>query len=143
VDISRFLSELQYQQEDAVRKVRCAVRQRWYVLTPEETVRQCCLRYLISIGYSPKLISVEKQIRVNGLKRRFDILVYTKAGIPKILVECKAPKVSLHQSGLDQVNAYNHVIKVGHVWLTNGHAHVIYARNEDEVFKPVSTIPSV
>lgn len=141
MDISSYLEKIKYDVIDDVRRMRCVVRRKWYVITPEETVRQCCLHHLIACGYSPKLLSVEKQIVVNQLKRRFDILVYDQRGKPIILVECKAPSVSLSQVGLDQVYSYNHKLGVSYIWYTNGHDHRIYTYEEDGQVKSVDSLP--
>ena len=53
------------------------VRKVWIRLTPEEWVRQNLIRYLIDEKKVPtSLIAVEKQLLLNGTKRRTDIVVY-------------------------------------------------------------------
>ena len=48
--------------------VKCIVRNKLILLTPEEWVRQNFIAYLISEKEVPKsLIAAEKQIKVNGL----------------------------------------------------------------------------
>jgi hypothetical protein len=55
------------------------IRKNWFLLTPEEWVRQHCIHYLIFIKYYPKsLINVEKKVLVNGVTKRYDIIVYSK-----------------------------------------------------------------
>ena len=81
--------------------INCIVRNKLLVLTPEEWVRQNFIAYLISEKNVPKsLIAVEKQILVNGLTKRFDILVFDNKGISQILIECKADTILVNQEVL-------------------------------------------
>ena len=56
------------------------IRRKYVSLTPEEWVRQHLLHYLVEQKKIPKsLIGVEKSVKVHGLARRTDVLVYNKA----------------------------------------------------------------
>jgi len=102
------------------------IRKAYYLLTPEEWVRQHMIHYLIfHKNYSPQLIAVEKQLDINGLKRRFDIVVFDKKLSPYILIECKAPTVPINQKTFDQANQYNWLLKSPLLVLTNGLKHYI------------------
>ncbi|HFX17829.1 MAG TPA: type I restriction enzyme HsdR N-terminal domain-containing protein [Flavobacteriales bacterium] len=102
------------------------VRQKYYILTPEEWVRQHVLHFLIKDKhYSKSLIAVEKQLLINQTKRRFDIVVFNKAMQPEILVECKAPQIAITQKTFDQTNQYNWLLKAPYLLMTNGLQHVI------------------
>lgn len=104
--------------------IKGIIRNRLLLLTPEEWVRQNFIAYLISEKNMPKnLIAVEKQILVNGLTKRFDILVYDLTGCPQILIECKAHSVPLSQEVFNQVSAYNLALKVPYLFITNGVKH--------------------
>jgi len=96
-------------------------RKQWVQLTPEEWVRQNFLQYLVlDKKYPASLIAVEKEINLNGLKKRFDIVVYSKAMQPWLVVECKEMNVALTATVLDQVMRYNLVLKTDYLVLTNG-----------------------
>ena len=70
------------------------IRKKFVVLQPEEWVRQHCVQYLIQEkNYPISLINVEKVILINGLKKRYDIVVFNPDGSLAVVVECKAPKV--------------------------------------------------
>ncbi len=101
------------------------IRKKYFLLTPEEWVRQHIVRFLLEKGYSKNLISVEKQLIINGLKRRFDIVVFNKEMNPYILIECKAPDVQLTQKTFDQANRYNWLLKAPYLIMTNGMKHYI------------------
>jgi len=99
-------------------------RRGWYLLTPEEWVRQNFARFLCdALGYPSSLLLLEHQITHNNLKRRCDIVVYNRQGLPVILVECKAPEVVLNQKTFDQIARYNMVLGVNLLIVTNGLSH--------------------
>lgn len=84
------------------------IRKRYVMLTPEEWVRQHFIHFLIERkGYPAQLIAVEKEILVCGLKRRFDLVCYDRRANPYLIVECKAPSVTLSQVVFDQAFQYN------------------------------------
>ncbi len=102
------------------------IRKKYILLTPEEWVRQHIIHYLISDYKFPKaLISVEKQLLLNDLQKRTDLVLYNQHAIPKLIVECKAPAVKLSQKVLEQIARYNLVLKVPWLWVTNGKHHVL------------------
>ena len=99
-------------------------RKKYVVLTPEEEVRQRFARYLVEEkAYPASLIRTEYTLNLNGMVRRCDILVDKPAGIPSVLVECKAPKVKISQDTFDQVARYNMVFRVRYLMVTNGLKH--------------------
>lgn len=100
------------------------IRKKYIFLTPEEWVRQHYINYLVVEKKVPKnLIGLESGIRYNTLKKRTDILVYGKDMNPVLLVECKAPHVSLGNKVLDQISMYNSRIKSANIAITNGLVH--------------------
>jgi hypothetical protein len=103
------------------------VRKKWLVLTPEEWVRQHLIHFLIQFKHFPSsLMQLEKQIKLNDTKKRFDLLVYNNRLQPLLLVECKAPNVALSQLVLDQILRYNLEIAAQIILITNGLQHVVY-----------------
>lgn len=101
--------------------VTCLVRKKQVKLTPEEWVRQHVIYFLIEYKKAPPgLIAVEKSLIVNGLTRRFDVVVANRKGIAKILIECKATDVQLTEETLFQLAQYNSVLASEYVMLTNG-----------------------
>ena len=142
LDISFYLDQVEIKQKNENQRIKCIIRKRWFILTPEEIVRQTALLHLLNLGYSPRHMTVEKTVWVNGLRRRFDILVYSPNGAPYILVECKAPSIKLNQVDLDQVNSYNYALAGTFVWLTNGHDHYMFKRSKTDTFKLIENLPS-
>jgi hypothetical protein len=100
------------------------IRKRTIVLTPEEWVRQHFVQYLINQKLYPKtLIKLEGGHKLHGMPKRSDIVVYNPAGEKILLVECKAPSVTIDQKTFDQVARYNMVHKVSLLAVTNGLQH--------------------
>lgn len=100
------------------------IRKKYVILTPEEWVRQNFIHYLIyEKNYPISLISVEKQLTVNQLKKRFDILIYNTSGKPDIIIECKSPSIKISQNTFDQIARYNMVIDAPYLIVTNGLTH--------------------
>lgn len=100
------------------------VRRAWVACTPEEWVRQHVINHLVhDLGAPMSLMAVEKQLIMNRLARRADIVVHDRSARPVLLVECKAPGVKLDQAAFEQAARYNTVYKVPYLLITNGLAH--------------------
>lgn len=109
------------------------IRKKEVLLTPEEWVRQHIVRFLIENRQFPvSLISVESLVKINRLKRRFDILVFDRKGNALLLVECKAPGVTINQETFDQISAYNYSLKAPYLLITNGIKHYFCKINLDQ-----------
>ena len=102
------------------------IRKNYYLLTPEEWVRQHVLHFLISKKISKSHIAVERQLKVNNLIKRFDIVVFDRNGEPLILIECKSPSVKIDQSVFDQISIYNLKIKSKYLMISNGLDHLYF-----------------
>lgn len=101
------------------------LRKSWFLLTPEEWVRQHWVHYLLEDrGYSSTAIIVEKKLIINKLIKRLDLLVTEKTE-PKILIECKAPHIKLTEKTFEQIARYNSVLKAEIIVLSNGLRHII------------------
>ena len=108
------------------------IRKNWYLLTKEEWVRQHCIHYLIYTKKYPKyLVNVEKKFLINGVSKRYDIIVYSKQKDVIILVECKAYDINLNQDVFDQIAKYNLQLKSRYLMISNGLLHFYYTVNYD------------
>jgi len=113
------------------------IRAKFVALTPEEWVRQHFLNYMVTdMGYPKGLIKVEASFRLNTMLRRADILVYSRSGVPALIVECKAPEVKINQSVFDQIINYNFNYCVKYIVVTNGLRH--FAAEVDQVAKKIT-----
>lgn len=96
------------------------IRKRWVRLTNEEWVRQNFINYLIQVKkYPASIISIEKEIIFNELKKRYDIVVYKEAK-PWLIVECKEMDVQLSNNVLNQLLHYNSILIAPFIAITNG-----------------------
>jgi hypothetical protein len=108
-------------------KVRCLIRKKWLVLTPEEWVRQHVIGYLIHVKKIPSgNISVEKALTYNQRLKRWDIATFDSEGNPSILVECKRTTVPCTPEVMVQISAYQKVVQAEKLIITNGLSCHIY-----------------
>ncbi len=113
----------------------CVVRKRWFIITPEEWVRQNFLLYLHhNLGYALSIIAVEKQLVIAEVKKRFDIVIY-KNGEPFIIVECKEMGVPLSDNTITQVLNYNTTIQAPFIIITNGNYCKGFMREGDSFYE--------
>ncbi|MDO4229977.1 MAG: type I restriction enzyme HsdR N-terminal domain-containing protein [Capnocytophaga sp.] len=100
------------------------IRKKFVALQPEEWVRQHVIRFLKEEkGFPLSLINVEKELIINGLTKRYDIIVYSKTGDVFLIVECKAPTISISQTVFDQIARYNLALQSEMLMVTNGLNH--------------------
>ena len=116
--------EFRLKKNDEKRFIFDEIRKKYIELTPEEWVRQNCVKFLIKEkNFKSQLISIEKKIILNKLTKRFDIIAHDNYGKPNLLVECKAPNIIINQKSFDQIIGYNKVIDAKYLMLTNGIIH--------------------
>jgi hypothetical protein len=120
------------------------IRKKFIVLTPEEWVRQHVIHNIINIKGTPiSLIAVEKQLTINNLIKRFDILVFNKKGNPHIIIECKSPSVKITQKTFDQIARYNLKLNAEYLMVTNGLQHYFCKLDhENERYKFLEDLPN-
>lgn len=107
--------------------VVCLIRKKKLKLTPEEWVRQHVAYYLMKFkNYPEGLIEIEKGIYIHQLFRRCDLVLNDRTGKARVIVECKAPHVSVSQITFDQAAHYNQQLQVDYLLLTNGIEHQIF-----------------
>jgi hypothetical protein len=100
------------------------IRKKYVRLTPEEWVRQNFVQYLIHEGkYPPGLLGIEVLSPYNKLKKRVDILVHNRSGMPLMIVECKSPEIRIDEKVFDQIVDYNMGYRVPYIVVTNGIVH--------------------
>jgi hypothetical protein len=120
-----------------------SIRRKFLVLTPEEWVRQHLIHFLQNEFDIPSsAIALESGLNVAERKGRSDILVY-KNQKPQILVECKAPQVTISQETFDQAARYNQSLDAPYLLISNGLEHY-YARqnNKAKRFEFLAGLPS-
>jgi len=125
-------------------KIFDKIRKKFLALTPEEWVRQHVIQYLIvEKKYPISLINVEKIIKLDGVIKRYDIVVFNTDGTIKILIECKAPEVKISQDTFDQIARYNLKLKAEYLMLTNGLNHYFCIMDfENEKYRFLKDLPN-
>jgi predicted type IV restriction endonuclease len=117
------------------------VRKKWVRLTPEEWVRQNFIQYLALVHtYPAVLMAVEKEIWLNDVKKRCDIVVY-RNGAPWMIVECKEMGVQLDSAVLRQILTYNMSVAVPYLVITNGLYAAVFSRQGGNLV-PLGMLPA-
>lgn len=131
LDFMQYSSGLRLREGVTKREVFDPIRKRWYILQPEELLRQLVLQYLL-LGkkYSATRIRSEQKVLINGRSKRADIVVHDADLKPWLLIECKSPKVKVTFSTFEQVAMYNMTLGVSYIAVTNGIATYICAINQ-------------
>jgi len=118
------------------------VRRRWVTLSPEEWVRQNFLQYLVQVKHYPlSLISVEKIIKVAGLTKRYDVVVYQN-NKPWMVVECKETNTPMNTAVIEQILRYNMALFVKYFVITNGNQSFAYEICEN-AFIEITDLPEL
>ena len=100
------------------------IRKKFLILTPEEWVRQHVIFFLLKEkGFPQSLINVEKEIIVGNTRKRYDIVVFYPDGTILLIVECKAPSITIDQLTFDQIARYNLTLNASYLMVTNGLNH--------------------
>ena len=117
------------------------LRKRMVLLTPEEEVRQKVLYLLVEhLHVPPGLVAVEYSVKVNGLDKRCDAVVFGADGHPLMIVECKAPTVKITAKTLDQAVRYHAALQPRFLLLYNGmDCHCL--KVENGVLQPMDHLP--
>lgn len=105
-------------------KIFDSIRKKFVSLTPEEYVRQHFTNWLINyLHYPMGLIANEVKISLNSTIKRCDTIVYSNTGDPMMIIEYKAPHISINQNVFDQIVRYNMVLKTKYLVVSNGMQH--------------------
>lgn len=137
-------TELKLIKEGGLVKVWDSLRKKYVALTPEEYVRQHFVAWMIgSLGYPSSIMNNEVQIRLNDTRRRCDTVVFRPDGSPLMIVEYKAPTVTITQAVFDQIARYNMVLKADYLVVSNGLHHFCCRMDyEGETYSFLAQIPN-
>ncbi len=118
---------LKQRTKDGKAEVFDIVRRKWVPMTEEETVRQFLIHFIVEEKNIPvSHLSVERQITVNGLTRRYDLVIFNNLGKPQLVIECKAPHIELSQEVIEQVGRYNKTLHAPFIGVSNGRQHFFF-----------------
>lgn len=114
-------------------KIFDPLRGKYVALTPEEWVRQNFTAYLINnLSFPASLMGNEIALTLNGTSRRCDTVVFNRKGQPLVIIEYKAPSISVTQKTFDQIVRYNMVLKARYLIVSNGLTHYCCAIDYDK-----------
>jgi len=128
-------------QKGSVNEIFDAIRKKWLVVTPEEWVRQNIILFLLlRKNYPSSLISVEKEIRLADLKKRYDIVVFNRETIPWMIIECKEMNTRLSEKTMEQILRYHISIPCKYLMITNG-SHCFGFKKSNDRFEETDFFP--
>ena len=100
------------------------LRRKYVALTPEEWVRQHFVHFLVEHkGYPSTLLANEVKLQVGDKKLRADTVLYDTTLRPRMVVEYKAPHITITQEVFNQVTTYNMLLHVDFLIVSNGLNH--------------------
>lgn len=100
------------------------LRRRYVALTPEEYVRQHFTHWLVEHkGYPMGLLGNEIALKCGEKTLRCDSILYSREMKPRMIIEYKAPTVPLTQRVFNQISAYNILLHVDYLVVSNGLQH--------------------
>ena len=134
--------EIRINEHKGRRQIFDCLRRKFVALTPEEWVRQHFTHFLMEHkGYPQTLLANEVELRLGDKKLRCDTLLYTPSMQPRMIIEYKAPTITLQQKTFDQIAVYNLLLKVDYLIISNGlqHfcCHMDYERGSYEFLKEI------
>ena len=120
------------------------LRRKYVALTPEEWVRQHFIHYLIEHkNYPASLLANEVPLQIGEKRMRADSVLYDNQLYPRIIIEYKAPNITLTQKVFDQIPVYNLLLHVDYLIVSNGMTTYICKMDyEKQTYKFLETIPN-
>lgn len=134
--------EIKVRKENGKAMVLDVLRRKYVVITPEEWVRQHFVHFLIGhLGYPTALLQNEVELRCGEKKLRCDSLLYGTDARPRMIIEYKAPHIAITQKVFDQISAYNLLLHVDYLIVSNGKRHYCckmdYANNTYQFLREI------
>ncbi|MES5135818.1 type I restriction enzyme HsdR N-terminal domain-containing protein [Prevotella amnii] len=125
--------DLSIKEHNGRRYVLDILRRKYIALTPEEWVRQSFIRFVVEKkNYPQALLANEISLSLGNKKLRADSVLYDKMLKPRMIIEYKAPKISITQRVFDQIFSYNILLSVPYIIVTNGIEIYVCKLNEKE-----------
>lgn len=125
------------------------IRKKLIYITPEETVRQRVISYLLNdLKVPAEMISVEDHLSHYGIQSslRADILIkcFTSENelIPIAVIECKAPGIGLGDKTANQMLEYSDLLGCDYAMMVNGDEFFCYYYTEQEKkYMQINSLP--
>ncbi|WP_288952950.1 type I restriction enzyme HsdR N-terminal domain-containing protein [uncultured Prevotella sp.] len=119
------------------------LRRKYVALTPEEWVRQHFIHYLVEHkNYPSSLLANEVSLQIGEKRMRADSVLYDNQLHPRMIIEYKAPNITLTQKVFDQITVYNLLLHVDYLIVSNGMITYICKMDyEKQTYKFLEAIP--
>ena len=120
------------------------LRRKYVALTPEEWVRQHFIHYLVEhTNYPSSLLANEVPLQIGEKRMRADSVLYDNQLHPRMIIEYKAPNITLTQKVFDQITVYNLLLHVDYLIVSNGMTTYICKMDyEKQTYKFLEAIPN-
>ena len=140
--------DIKVSEKDGKRLIFDELRRRYVALTPEEWVRQHFVHYLIGhLGYPAGLLANEVELKIGDKRLRCDSILFDKQAHPQMIIEYKAPNIQLTQRVFSQISAYNLLLHVDYLIVSNGMQHICcrmdYTNNTYHFLQEIPTYEEV
>jgi hypothetical protein len=140
--------DIKVSEKDGKRLIFDELRRRYVALTPEEWVRQHFVHYLIGhLGYPAGLLANEVELKIGDKRLRCDSILFDKQAHPQMIIEYKAPNIQLTQRVFSQISAYNLLLHVDYLIVSNGMRHICcrmdYTNNTYHFLQEIPTYEEV
>ena len=124
-------------------KILDILRRKYVALTPEEWVRQHFVHFLIEHkGYPAALMGNEIPLACGNKQLRADTVLYDRELKARMIIEYKAPTIKITQRVFEQITAYNFLLHVDYLVVSNGLTHYCCRMNyENKSYTFLPTIP--
>lgn len=124
-------------------KILDILRRKFVALTPEEWVRQHFIHFLIEHkGYPSALIANEVALSCGNKQLRADTVLYDRDLNARMIIEYKAPTIKITKRVFEQVTAYNFLLHVDYLIVSNGLTHYCCKMNyENNSYMLLTSIP--
>ena len=124
-------------------KILDILRRKFVALTPEEWVRQHFIHFLIEHkGYPSALMANEVALSCGNKQLRADTVLYDRDLNARMIIEYKAPTIKITKRVFEQVTAYNFLLHVDYLIVSNGLTHYCCKMNyENNSYMVLTSIP--
>lgn len=124
-------------------KILDILRRKFVALTPEEWVRQHFIHFLIEHkGYPSALMANEVALSCGNKQLRADTVLYDRDLNARMIIEYKAPTIKITKRVFEQVTAYNFLLHVDYLIVSNGLTHYCSKMNyENNSYTLLTSIP--
>ena len=125
-------------------KILDILRRKFVALTPEEWVRQHFIHFLIEHkGYPSALMANEVALSCGNKQLRADTVLYDRDLNARMIIEYKAPTIKITKRVFEQVTAYNFLLHVDYLIVSNGLTHYCCKMNyENNSYMLLTSIPN-